>query len=173
MFWSVWPIPYTLVGSFASIAYGEPRVTLDINIVLDLQDSQISAFCSAFPAPEFYLSEEAVRDALQARLQFKVWHPASGNKIDFILPRSDEWGQLQLQRRQKLQLLPDCAGFSARPEDVIIGKLCITRRVDRRNISATSRECFESAVMPSTKNIFANGSKNSGMPISGKPSRGR
>jgi hypothetical protein len=116
-------VPYMLVGSFASIAYGEPRFTQDIDIVLDLPLAQVAAFCAAFPAPAFYLSEEAVREAVQKRFQFNVLHPASGNKIDFVFPRDDEWGREQWQRRQRIQLLPDREGFTARPEDVILGKL--------------------------------------------------
>jgi hypothetical protein len=84
-------LPYMLVGSFASIAYGEPRLTQDIDIVVDLALAQVDAFCAAFPAPEFYLSDKGVREAVQARFQFNVLHPSSGNKIDFILPRTDAW----------------------------------------------------------------------------------
>ena len=116
-------IPYMLVGSFASTAYGEPRFTQDIDIVLDLSAAQIPAFCEAFPAPDFYLSEPAVRAAVQSHFQFNVLHPATGNKIDFILPRQDEWGRVQMERRQKLLLLPDCVGVAAKPEDVILGKM--------------------------------------------------
>ena len=116
-------IPYMLVGSFASTAYGEPRFTQDIDIVLDLSADRIAAFCAAFPAPEFFLSEQAVRDAVQAHFQFNVLHPATANKLDFILTRTDEWGRVQMARRQNVQLLPDRMGVAARPEDVILGKL--------------------------------------------------
>jgi hypothetical protein len=116
-------IPYMLVGSFASTAYGEPRFTQDIDIVLDLAPEQISALCGAFPAPEFFCSEQAAREAVRERFQFNVLHPASGNKIDFLLPRDDDWGRAQMQRRQRIRLLPDREGFTARPEDVILGKM--------------------------------------------------
>ena len=116
-------IPYMVVGSFASSAYGEPRFTRDIDIVLDLAPVQVADFCAAYSAPGFYLSEQAVRDAVQNRFQFNVLHPATGHKIDFILPRDDEWGRLQMQRRQTVQLLPDRAGVAARPEDVILAKM--------------------------------------------------
>lgn len=116
-------VPYMLVGSFASSAYGEPRFTQDIDIVLDLPLDQIPAFCAGFPAPEFSLNESAVREAVQNRFQFNVVHPSSGNKIDMILPRADEWGRVQMERRQRIQLLPDREAVAARPEDVILGKM--------------------------------------------------
>lgn len=116
-------VPYMLVGSFASTAYGEPRFTQDIDVVIDLPEPGVAAFCAAFPDPDFYVSEPAVRDAARRRLPFNVIHPASGNKIDFLPPRDDEWGRAQLGRRRRVRLLPDRDGFAARPEDVIIGKL--------------------------------------------------
>jgi hypothetical protein len=112
-----------VVGSIASIAYGEPRLTKDIDIVVELPEHAIPRFCASFPAPEFYVSDIAVRDAIKHRIPFNVLHPATGNKIDFVLPRADEWGRLQLARRQQVQLLTDRTGYTARPEDVIIGKM--------------------------------------------------
>ncbi len=43
-------IPHMVVGSFASYAYGEPRFTQGIDIVLDLHFGTVPAFCAAFPA---------------------------------------------------------------------------------------------------------------------------
>jgi hypothetical protein len=116
-------LPYMVVGSFASTTFGEPRFTQDIDIVIDFPTSQIPAFCAAFSEPDFYISESAVRDAVQSRFQFNVLHTSSGNKIDFILPRKNDWGQTQLSRRKRVQLLPDREGYIASPEDVILGKM--------------------------------------------------
>jgi predicted nucleotidyltransferase len=116
-------IPYMLVGSYASIAYGEPRFTRDIDIVVDIAPEKIAEFCRAFPSPEFFLSRDAVEQAVRDAFQFNVLHPASGNKIDFILPRRDDWGRTQLARRQEIMLLPDRTAIAAKPEDVIIGKM--------------------------------------------------
>jgi hypothetical protein len=116
-------VPYMLVGSLASIAYGEPRLTQDIDIVVALSEHDVHAFCAAFPDPEFYVSEPAVRDAVRRRFPFNVIHPTSGNKIDFMLPRDDEWGSGQIERRRRVRILPDREAFAASPEDVILGKL--------------------------------------------------
>jgi hypothetical protein len=116
-------IPHMVVGSFASMAHGEPRMTRDIDIVLDLRADQVAGLCSAFPAPAFYVSVPAAQEAVRRGGQFNVIHPASGNKIDFILARQDAWGKSQLARRQRVKLLPDLDGYVASPEDVILGKL--------------------------------------------------
>ena len=116
-------LKYAVVGSFASGAYGEPRFTQDIDIVVDLRSGQITDFCRCFPGPEFYLSEPAVRDAVQRKRQFNVIHPTSGNKVDFMLERADPWGRNQLARRQATQIFPDRIAYLASPEDVILGKM--------------------------------------------------
>ena len=116
-------IPHMIVGSFASYAYGEPRFTQDIDIVLDLAPGAVSLFCAAFPSPEFYLSEPAVRDAVRSRFQFNILHPTSGNKIDCIFPVGNEWAKTQLSRRRRLLLLDGVEAYVAGPEDVILGKL--------------------------------------------------
>jgi hypothetical protein len=112
-----------VVGSVASAAYGEPRATLDIDIVADFGPDQVGPFCASFPDGEFYVSVDAAREAVRAGHQFNVLHPASGNKADLMMPRRDAWGCEQMSRRQRVRLLPDLQGEAARPEDIILSKL--------------------------------------------------
>jgi hypothetical protein len=115
--------PYLVVGSFASIAYGESRFTQDIDIVAAFQLKHVDELLKAFPPDDFYLSEAAIREAIRTRSQFNVIHPSSGNKIDFILPRADEWATVRMARRRPVRMLPDRDVMTAAPEDVILGKL--------------------------------------------------
>jgi hypothetical protein len=116
-------LTYMVVGSFASATYGEPRFTNDIDIVIQLSAGDVDRLCEAFPAPEFYVSASAAREAVLRRGQFNVIHPSSGNKIDFMVARDDPWGRSQLARRVHRPILPDCKTFAAAPEDVILAKL--------------------------------------------------
>ena len=116
-------VPYAVVGSIASMAYGEPRSTNDIDIVIGLMPSQVEALCEAFPAPEYYVSLPAARQALMQGGQFNVIHPASGNKIDFLTPPHNPWGRKQLQRRQRVEIVPGVIGYTASPDDIIVGKM--------------------------------------------------
>jgi hypothetical protein len=116
-------ITYMIVGSYASGSYGEPRMTQDIDIVIDLQASQIDALCAAFPPPEFYVSEDAARQALQHRSMFNVLHPDTGTKIDLIIVKDQEHSRQELARRHRVELIPGRQAFAARPEDVIIAKM--------------------------------------------------
>jgi predicted nucleotidyltransferase len=116
-------VKYLVVGSFASIAYGEARFTQDIDIIAAFAPKHVVGLLAAFPSPEFYLSESAVRDAIRTSFQFNVIHPASGNKIDFMMPRTDAWAKAQRSRGRAVRLLPDRDVMTAAPEDVIIGKM--------------------------------------------------
>jgi hypothetical protein len=116
-------IRYMVVGSFASSTYGEPRMTRDIDIVIDVHGDQIERLCDAFPPDEFYVSQDAARMAVLQHGQFNIVHPDSGNKIDFMIARTDPWGREQLDRRQAV-LFPDTGTwYAARPEDVILSKM--------------------------------------------------
>ncbi|MCC7476260.1 MAG: hypothetical protein IT425_12765 [Pirellulales bacterium] len=116
-------LPYALVGSFASGIWGETRFTQDIDILIELPLDLVSSLCASFPPNEFYVSEPAALDASRAFHQFNVIHPASGNKIDFMVARPGAWNQSQLTRRRIVQLFPDQPAAVAAPEDVILGKL--------------------------------------------------
>jgi len=116
-------VPYMLVGSFASGAYGEPRLTHDIDVVIQLRRGDVDEICQAFPPPEYYVSREAALAAWAKGGQFNVIHGRSGNKIDFLIAGDDAYGQCEFERRQRTRILPGCDGYAARPEDVIIGKM--------------------------------------------------
>ena len=120
-------IPYVVVGSFASGVYGEPRMTRDIDIVIDPNSRQVEQLVRSFPPEEFYVSHEAALAALSQRGQFNVIHPESGNKIDFIMVPDDEWGRQQLSRRRRFGSPGEPEWYAASPEDVIIAKMIYFR----------------------------------------------
>jgi hypothetical protein len=98
-------------------------MTRDIDIVVQMRPEHIDAMIGAFPAPQFYVSRSAVEDAVRRAFQFNVIHPTSGNKIDFIVVGDAAWGASQIDRRRRIQFLPNFEGYVAAPDDVILGKL--------------------------------------------------
>ena len=58
---------YFITGSTATILYGEPRFTNDIDVVVDLSLTQVVDFCRRFPPEDFYVSEVAARQAVLGR----------------------------------------------------------------------------------------------------------
>ena len=114
---------YFVTGSVATIFFGEPRFTNDIDIVVGLPPSRIAELCRAFPTSEFYVSEEAVQKAVARRGQFNVIHPASGLKVDVMIPSEDAFNRSRFARVRRLRPDPSYEAAFASPEDVILKKL--------------------------------------------------
>ena len=91
-------IPYRVVGSMASMIYGEPRFTNDVDMVADIPMGKVSQFCNAFQSPEYYVYESAIREAIQKRFQFNLLHPQSGLKVDIIIPHNTDYALVAASR---------------------------------------------------------------------------
>lgn len=116
-------VRYMLVGSYASGAWGEPRFTYDIDIVVSLAPEQVGAFIAAFPEADFYVSEDAIRQAIAAHGQFNLIHSVSGHKVDFMIEPSSAWGRQQLTRRRLVELDAGLSTYVGAPEDIILSKM--------------------------------------------------
>ncbi len=116
-------IDYMVSGSQASIYYGEPRMTQDIDLIAEVTLAHLPGLLDRFASPEFYLSEEAARDAVLAHGQFNIIHSPTGLKIDVVVRKNTLYHQLEFGRRQRHPILPGRDAYFARPEDVILNKL--------------------------------------------------
>ncbi len=116
-------IPYLVTGSIAAMAYGEPRFTNDIDIVAGIRPDHIPLFLAAFPQEEFYLNEDAIRDAIERHSQFNIIHPVSGLKVDVIVRKPTPFDESRFQRAQRIRPTESYEAVFAAPEDVIIKKL--------------------------------------------------
>ncbi len=121
-------IPYFVTGAVAAIAYGEPRLTNDIDIVADIDEDQIPGLKGCYPADEFYFDEESARQAVRTRSQFTIIHPGSGLKIDVMITQGDEFDQSRFRRARRLKPVEDIEVDFASPEDVVIKKLDFYRQ---------------------------------------------
>jgi len=115
-------ISYLVTGSVASMAYGEPRLTNDIDIVADIRLSHIPGLLAAFPKEDYYIDEEMIKDAIYRIGQFNIIHPASGLKIDVIIKQDVLFDQSRFERIRKIYPGPYSADFAS-PEDVMIKKM--------------------------------------------------
>jgi len=116
-------IPYLITGSIASMAYGEPRFTNDIDIVADIKPAQAEEFKSCFPENDFYLEVDSMKKALEHRQQFNIIHPSSGLKADVIISKKDDFDKARFGRIKKLNVSESKSANFASPEDVIIKKM--------------------------------------------------
>lgn len=116
-------VPYLVTGSIATIFFGEPRFTNDIDIVVSLSVESAEALAHEFPAPAFYVSTEAAREAAESRGQFNVIHPKSGLKVDFMVAAETPFNRSRFERAVRVRPGQDFEATFAAPEDVILMKM--------------------------------------------------
>jgi hypothetical protein len=114
---------YFVTGSMATIFFGEPRFTNDIDVVVDLPAGRIRDFCAEFPQDSFYLEEESVRRAVSKRSQFNIIHPSSGLKVDVVIPAETDFNRSRFERVRSVRATPGRNTVFASPEDVILKKM--------------------------------------------------
>lgn len=118
-------IRYAVTGSVAGSAYGEPRLTNDVDIVVDINAESAASFEACYPATDFYCPPEeviAVEARRSHRGHFNVIHHDSGFKADIYPKGSDalqEWALLSPRRID----VDGVAVSLAPPEYVILRKL--------------------------------------------------
>jgi hypothetical protein len=138
---------YFVAGSTATIFYGEPRLTIDIDIIVDLSEQRAAEFCRKFPSADFYVSEEAALDAIRRRSQFNIIHPGSGLKIDVIIPDASGFDELRFTRALRVRMPDDFDVTFVSPEDAIIKKLEYFREGGSekhlRDIAGVLKSCRE------------------------------
>jgi len=118
-------LPYMVTGSVASMIYGEPRLTLDVDIVLALDAARAEELLAAFPESGFYRPPlEVVRAecAREARGHFNLIHHETGMKADVYLAARDELHRWGLAHRRRVRFGEGSLSL-APPEYVILRKL--------------------------------------------------
>lgn len=114
-------IPYMVTGSVASTYHGEPRATLDLDIVVDPLPETLAILLESLLADGYYVDRGAAFDAMRGRTQFNAVG-AGATKIDFIVRKDRPFSREEFARRRPAELLGTPA-FIASVEDMIIAKL--------------------------------------------------
>jgi hypothetical protein len=115
-------IPYMVTGSIASTLHGVPRLTLDLDVVIDPTPEALRRFLDALPPDKFYVDHEAARQALRERGQFNMIEPATGWKVDLLIRKDRAFSREEFERRRQAEI----AGvpiYVATAEDMIVVKL--------------------------------------------------
>jgi hypothetical protein len=114
-------IPYMVTGSFAANYYAVPRMTRDIDLVVELSAADADRVCALFEA-DFYLERDAVREAIATRGAFNLIHQAYVLKVDCIVRKDGEYRLTEFARRRHVTIERHDVAIVA-PEDLIISKL--------------------------------------------------
>ena len=110
-----------ITGSVAMNHYATPRMTRDIDIVIEMKESDVASFLRAFHQ-DFHLSEDAIRAAVRENGVFSSIHIPEVVKVDFVVRGPSPYRQVEFQRRRLAPLGP-VETYLVSPEDLILSKL--------------------------------------------------
>jgi len=115
---------YLVGGSLASSISGEPRSTLDVDIVVAMTDSDVATIVDGLRV-EFDVDEHAVAPAVRERSSVNVFHRASAIKVDIFVMGGSPLDDEPMNRRQRVQVTadPDRYLYAYTPEDILLQKL--------------------------------------------------
>lgn len=99
-------VPYMVTGGLAAILYGDPRLTNDVALVVQVGPAQATRFLAAFAADEYYLPPlEVVREEAGRREggHFNILHLDSALRADiYCLGPADDLGAWGIARTRTL-----------------------------------------------------------------------
>lgn len=116
---------YLVTGSVAAMAYGEPRLTNDIDLILDIAEQDVAALATAFPAAGYYLPPVEIIHSERVRSlrgHFNIIHLESMLKADVYLAGADPLHRWAFEHVQRMEIDGIQVAF-APPEYVILRKL--------------------------------------------------
>ena len=114
-------IEYMMTGSMALAFYSTPRMTRDIDIILQVSYADVGKIVALFKK-DFYIDENSVRQAVRDQSMFNIIHNESVLKVDFIIRKDEEYRKEEFLRKRKITI----EGFQVSivsPEDLILSKL--------------------------------------------------
>lgn len=117
-------IPYVIGGSLASTYHGVARTTLDADIVADIRFEHLPILVARLQ-DDFYISADALSDALEHYSSFNLIHLATLFKVDIFIPKPRAFEAAQLAHGVQGLLDPE-SGRQVRiasAEDTILVKL--------------------------------------------------
>ena len=112
--------PYMISGSIAMNIYSIPRMTMDIDIVVELSLKRIEEFTDMFP--DSYFNKTTIRNEIKRKGIFNIIDHKTGFKIDFIIRKDTEYYRLAFNHRKKIKEL-DMEIWVISLEDLIIAKI--------------------------------------------------
>lgn len=135
-------IAYMLTGSMAMNYYAQPRMTRDIDVVVEITPADVERLTALF-RPDYHVSQQNIQDSLDHESIFNLIHEESVIKVDCIVRKSSEYRRLEFGRRQRIAIR-EFTTFIVSKEDLIISKLFWAKDShseiqlgDVRNLAAT------------------------------------
>ena len=117
-------VPYVVGGSLASSVSGEPRSTLDIDLVVAMREADVEPFLATLGG-SFHADDHALRRAVRQRSSVNLFHRATSTKVDLFIAGGSPLDRQAMRRRVRLQVAsgPDGFLYVYTPEDILLQKL--------------------------------------------------
>jgi len=119
-------IEFMITGSMAMAVYSTPRMTRDIDIIINVSLKDVDRIVALFQE-EFYIDKASVRKAIHDKGMFNIIHNESIIKVDFIIRKNEEYRIGEFNRRQMVELDGIPIQVVA-PEDLVLSKLVWAKR---------------------------------------------
>jgi len=120
-----------ITGSMAMAIYSLPRMTRDIDLVVEVKPSDVDRVVELFKK-DCYIDRDAVRDAINSASMFNVIHREWMTKADFIVKKDEVYRKEEFARRRRVSL-GNMNIFVVSIEDLILSKL-IWRKQSRSEL---------------------------------------
>ncbi len=114
-------IVYMVTGSMAANFYATPRMTRDIDLVVELSDADIDRVVGLFQ-DTYYIDPDMVQQAIRNRSMFNMIHNALVVKVDCVVRKDTDYRREEFARRRTITLAGQSVAIVA-PEDLILSKL--------------------------------------------------
>jgi hypothetical protein len=115
-------VRHTIGGSIAASFAGEPRSTIDIDVVAALTHAHVAPLLAALGS-DFYVADEALRRAIDTLGTANLIHQHSQIKVDVFIAGGTPLDEQQLARRKQIEIRPGQVIFIHPPEDILLQKL--------------------------------------------------
>jgi hypothetical protein len=114
-------IPYMISGSIAANYYTIPRMTRDIDIVIELKEDDVDKFVALFE-DDFYINREMILNEVSRKGMFNLIYNRYVIKIDFIIKKSSAYQNAEFSNRKQV-LIDQCPMWIVSAEDLVVSKL--------------------------------------------------
>jgi predicted nucleotidyltransferase len=114
-------IAYMVTGSVAVSLYAEPRMTRDVDLVVELQPADTSRIVEMFSA-EFSCDADRIGDAIARQSMFNLIHTAAVVKVDFIVRKHSAYREEEFRRRRQVEI-NGVSIWVVSAEDLVVSKL--------------------------------------------------
>jgi len=114
-------IAYMVSGSTAMNYYAQPRMTRDIDMVVELRAADAGRVHAMFEA-DFYCDADTIRDAIGCQGLFNLIHTATVIKIDVIVRKDTAYRCMEFSRRRAV-MVEGTQLWIVAAEDLLLSKL--------------------------------------------------